>query len=237
MRVNATLLAGATSSPSPLATDTPWASMADGTCVATGDNSSGQCNVSSWSGIEYVAAGMSHTVAMKQDGTCVAVGINDHGESTFRVPLYVDRMPVYRFFNFKKGVHFYTASDDEAQSVIDNLYKIYDFEGVAYELNVANPDNNVPLHRFFNFKKGVHFYTASEAEKNSVIAKLSATYRYEGVAYTVSQTPNFGTPVHRFFNFKNGVHFYTASEAEKNDVIARLSWTYRYEGIGYYIGN
>jgi hypothetical protein len=40
-----------------------------------------------------------------------------------------------------------------------------------------------PVYRFYNFRKGVHFYTASEAEKNNVVATLSSTYRLEGVAF------------------------------------------------------
>ena len=37
--------------------------------------------------------------------------------------------------------------------------------------------------RFFNKKNGSHFYTASAAEKASVIAKLSATYSLDGAAF------------------------------------------------------
>ena len=44
---------------------------ADGTVVAVGDNSYGQCNISSWSGIVQVAAGYEHTVGLKADGTVV----------------------------------------------------------------------------------------------------------------------------------------------------------------------
>jgi hypothetical protein len=46
----------------------------DGTVVATGDNSYGQCDVDSWTGIVQVAAGSYHTVGLKNDGTVVAVG-------------------------------------------------------------------------------------------------------------------------------------------------------------------
>ena len=145
-------------------------------------------------------------------------------------------LPVFRFYNFKAGVHFYTASEAERANVVAKLASTYKYEGVGYSIKTTNPDNNVPLYRFYNFKAGVHFYTASETEKNNVIAKLSSTYKYEGVAYNVSKTPANGTPVYRFYNLKKGVHFYTASAAEKNNVIANLSSIYKYEGVGYYIG-
>ena len=52
----------------------------DGTVVATGDNSDGQCNVSSWSNIIMVGAGNGFTVGLKADGTVVATGWNDFGQ-------------------------------------------------------------------------------------------------------------------------------------------------------------
>ena len=53
---------------------------ADGTVVATGDNSDGQCNVGDWRGIIAVSAGGFHTVGLKSDGTVVAVGDNRKGQ-------------------------------------------------------------------------------------------------------------------------------------------------------------
>jgi V8-like Glu-specific endopeptidase len=143
-------------------------------------------------------------------------------------------MPVYRFYNLRNGVHFYTASEAEKNNVLATLSSTYRLEGVAYYVNTTTSTNGDPLYRFYNAKKGVHFYTASEAEKNRVLATLSSTYRLEGVAYYVSHNPS-GAPVYRFYNFKKGVHFYTASEAEKNNVLATLSSTYRLEGVGFYL--
>ena len=81
---------------------------------------------------------------------------------------------VFRFYNIKNGVHFYTASEAEKDNTLANLSATYKYEGVAYTLNSApGAGNDTPLYRFYNMKTGVHFYTASEAEKNSVIANLS----------------------------------------------------------------
>ena len=52
----------------------------DGTVVAVGNNSHGQLDVGSWSGIVQVAAGVDHTVGLKSDGTVVAVGYNRYGQ-------------------------------------------------------------------------------------------------------------------------------------------------------------
>lgn len=139
---------------------------------------------------------------------------------------------VYRFYNLKNGSHFYTASVAEKNSIVANLAGTYRLEGVAYADNLSNPANSFPLYRFYNFRTGTHFYTASESEKNNVIARMSSTYRLDGVAYYVSITG--GVPVYRFYT-STGTHFYTASEAEKNNVIAKLSGSYRLEGVAFYV--
>jgi hypothetical protein len=145
---------------------------------------------------------------------------------------------VYRFYNMKNGVHFYTASIAERNSVVTNLSGTYKYEGVAYSLNTLSPVNHQPLYRFYNFKKGFHFYTASDSERDSVINNLSGTYRYEGVAYKVS--PTYTTVVHaesavwRFYNKSTGSHFYTYSQVERDNVIATLAGTYKYEGVAFW---
>ena len=141
---------------------------------------------------------------------------------------------VYRFYNPATGVHFYTASEAEKNSVAAKLSSTFAFEGVAYAPDTSAPANNAPLYRFYDFTRGVHFYTASDAEKNRVLATLGSVYRYEGVAFNVSLTPAGGQPVYRFYNFKKGVHFYTASLAERDAVVRLLGYTYRYEGVAYH---
>jgi len=52
----------------------------DGTVVAVGNTDSGQCDVSSWSNIKQVIAGINNTFGLKNDGTAVAVGGNFFGQ-------------------------------------------------------------------------------------------------------------------------------------------------------------
>ena len=52
----------------------------DGTVVAVGDNSCGQCNVNHWTDIVAVTAGDSHTVGLKSDGSVIVVGDNSYGQ-------------------------------------------------------------------------------------------------------------------------------------------------------------
>ena len=48
----------------------------DGTVVACGSNSAGQCNVAKWKDIVKVSCGIDHTVGLKNDGTVLTCGYN-----------------------------------------------------------------------------------------------------------------------------------------------------------------
>lgn len=53
---------------------------ADGTVIATGDNTYGQCDVMDWKNIVAVSAGMNHTVGLKANGKVVAAGYNMYSQ-------------------------------------------------------------------------------------------------------------------------------------------------------------
>lgn len=90
------------------------------------------------------------------------------------------------------------------------------------------------IHRFFNTATGVHFYTASDAEKQEIQTSLPR-FTYEGTAYRVLVGQGvFTVPVYRFYNRISGTHLYTASESEKNTVIQELSDVFRFEGTAWY---
>ena len=52
----------------------------DGTVLACGDDSFGQCEVGRWSRVKAVCAGAYHTAALFEDGTVAAVGRNEEGQ-------------------------------------------------------------------------------------------------------------------------------------------------------------
>ena len=144
-------------------------------------------------------------------------------------------LPVYRFFNRKMISHFYTASGAERDAVIDSLSSTYLYEGISYFVKTNVAGNDHPLYRFLNKLNGTYFYTASESEKNEVLAKLPTQMQLDGVAYKVCATALPGaTPVYRFLNKKNYTHFYTASETERANT-AKATDAYTYEGVGFYL--
>ncbi|MEI8081233.1 MAG: hypothetical protein WCI74_05250 [Actinomycetes bacterium] len=92
----------------------------------------------------------------------------------------------------------------------------------------------LPVYRFYQKKNGSHFYTSDPAERDNVIAKYGAVYKFEGEAYSVNRAnPANNAPLFRFYNKKNGSHFYTASVSERDRVLATLSATYTYDGPAY----
>jgi hypothetical protein len=61
--------------------------------------------------------------------------------------------------------------------------------------------------RFFHKVQGTHFYTASAAERDGVIANYSATYAYEGTGFFTAEAEAGAAPVFRFFHRQSGTHF------------------------------
>jgi len=146
--------------------------------------------------------------------------------------------PVYRFWSDQNQGHFYTASEEEKNYVI-NTYStnIWKYEGIGYKSFNTQETGTVPLYRFWSDQKQGHFYTASEEEKNYVINNYPTNiWRYEGIAFYVYPVDYDGisSTIYRFWSDQNQHHFYTASEDEKNYIIANyLERVWKYEGMAY----
>ena len=101
------------------------------------------------------------------------------------------------------------------------------------------------VHRFYQYEKGFHLYTADTNEIDYVKQKSESrelAYSYEAEKYQVlSDDVDVLTgeeiegvePIYRFFNTGTGAHLYTMNEDEKDYVIDNLS-NYNFEGIKYY---
>jgi len=84
----------------------------------------------------------------------------------------------------------------------------------------------VDMLRLYNPNSGEHFYTASAAEKDTLV---KAGWQYEGLAWKAPEKSN--TPVYRVYNANAGDHHYTISKAEKENLV-KAGW--KDEGIGWY---
>lgn len=102
-----------------------------------------------------------------------------------------DQANVWRFYTPKNDDHFYTTQDAERSRIEqtaqqNNVYR----EGLVfnvYPIVATQPYGTMAIYRIYNTNTGVHIYTASEAEYNSLIAN-SSQYRDEGrVFYLISK--------------------------------------------------
>ena len=139
---------------------------------------------------------------------------------------------IYRFFNQDTGVHFYTASETERDAISAELTS-FEYEGVSY--NSVDPltgSQVVPVYRFLNQGTGVHFYTASEIERDAV--EQLDNFVFEGEAFSAYESEVEGSiPIYRFYNSVTEGHFYTPSATERDLIIDSLP-DFQSEGIAYY---
>jgi hypothetical protein len=140
---------------------------------------------------------------------------------------------IFRFYNVQTGVHFFTASLTERDSVIQNLPQ-FKYEGTAFDVSTGG-SANLEVYRFYNAKTGTHFYTASATERDAVKASLH-DFNFEGTAYKAYTDDGNGThtALYRLYNTETGAHFYTVNEQEVASVVQNLH-QYKYEGIAYYV--
>ena len=91
-----------------------------------------------------------------------------------------ENAPVYRFFNVRHNAFFYTASETEKDLVVrnssdsnrDNVHWPYVFQGAQFK-PAASYSGAVDLYRFYNYRTGHHFFTASESEREFVLEKIA----------------------------------------------------------------
>ncbi len=87
------------------------------------------------------------------------------------------------------------------------------------------------VYRFFNVENGHHFYTASAAERDSVV-NLYDQFQFEGPVYRGAAAGGDLENVYRFYNARTSAHFYTASVQERDYVQQNLH-AFAYEGAVY----
>lgn len=133
-----------------------------------------------------------------------------------------DAEHVYRLYNPTTGEHFYTASVDEGNNLIDAGWS---FEGSAW---IAPKESPLPVYRLIN-EAGGHIYTPDVDEKRVLV---ESGWREEGVAFYArpqSELPNI--PIYRAYCPGNGDHIFCANATEYYSLLS-VGWNS--EGIRFY---
>ena len=128
--------------------------------------------------------------------------------------------PVYRLYNPNSGEHFYTASADERDGLVEAGWT-YEY-GCEFTAPLAGTDDALPVYRFYNPNGNDHHYTMDEAEAEIIKA---AGWRDEGVSfYAYVKNLDKGMPVYRLYNPNDGYHFFTSDLIEARGLI-EVGWS------------
>ena len=142
-----------------------------------------------------------------------------------------DPIPVHRFFQNRRGFHFYTADENEKENIVERSIDgelNYTYENVAYRGLSTNRDaltgetieGALPVYRFFNRDTGSHLYTMDENEKSYIDGNLS-NYSFDGISYYAfeSEPQEIETvPLYRMYNTQSGSHLFTTDSNEFNTI-------------------
>jgi hypothetical protein len=83
------------------------------------------------------------------------------------------------------------------------------------ELTIDGPGTLAPVYRFFNRDTFAHFYTASKAERDHVLATWPQ-FVDEGIAFYALAAPDgSSSPVYRLYNRNTGVHVYPFGDQQR----------------------
>lgn len=97
---------------------------------------------------------------------------------------------VARFLRLDTGEHFFTSDPTERDYILQNMSDNFRLESDSafYVSSTRTSTFSQAVYRFLDTATGGHFFTASDGERDGVMATLPS-YRYEGVAFYVMPTP------------------------------------------------
>ena len=122
-------------------------------------------------------------------------------------------LPVYRFFNLKKGGYYYTISKSTRDSLISKKSETWKYQGTAFYAYAKSKSGTLPVYQFFNLQKGGYYYTISKSTRDSLISNKSEIWKYQGTAfYAYSKNTSVTLPVYRYYNSGNDSYYYMMSK-------------------------
>ena len=132
-----------------------------------------------------------------------------------------DTLFVHRFTSKGSGSYFFTNSTGEVDYILENLSKIYDYDGIKFRCHPELAEGTTPLYRLYNKINGTHFYSALKSDRDWILESLGDYYDDEGVMCYVesAQSPD-SLPAYRIYQSCQGFHWYTSSGSEKKELLA-----------------
>lgn len=114
-----------------------------------------------------------------------------HGAKFRSAHSYPGAVPLYRFYNYRTGHHFFTADDDEVSHVraqTETAGWPFIYEGPRFDVYPDDPNPGSeglerPVHRYYSPTLDRHFFTTSE--KEAARLDVMDEWHYEGVRFWV----------------------------------------------------
>lgn len=150
---------------------------------------------------------------------------------------------MYRVYNQNADVHHFTTNNVEFNALVNNLGITDETDEIpGFAVIKSGTSGVLPLHRMYNQHNGQHYLTASNSERDALLAidPTGHGWVYEGddgAVYSSSQQGS--TELFMLYNDINGEHLYTPSSAERDAVAAIPGNHWHIQtslGFGYAIG-
>ena len=136
-----------------------------------------------------------------------------------------EKTPMYRVYNPNSGEHFYTASEEERDHLINVGWKD---ESIGW---YAPVNGGQDVFRLYNANSGDHHYTLNPEERSELIRM---GWKDEGIGWkSLDETDVNRQPVYRQYNPNEYAcnHNYTTSPTER-ETLVKMGWID--ENIGFY---
>jgi hypothetical protein len=95
-----------------------------------------------------------------------------------------DARPVY-CFQSSNGARLLTLDQSERRKLMDEYTDVWRYEGTAFYAfsEDSRPCTAQPVYRFWSQTTDAHFYTTSQAERDTLVRDYSYVWKYEGIAW------------------------------------------------------
>ncbi|MDS0524077.1 Ig-like domain-containing protein [Clostridium sp. SHJSY1] len=135
-----------------------------------------------------------------------------------------ERIPLYRYYIYSNGAHFYTTDFSELGKGGGN----YLYDGIQCYVYKDNLYGTSPLYRYYNASLDDFYYTTNFDE----LGNGKNGYSYVSIQCYVYRNQVNGTkPLYRYSRYVDGVHFYTTNINE----LGNGNDNYKYDGIACYV--
>lgn len=91
--------------------------------------------------------------------------------------------PAYRFWSNSMQTHFYAESEEIKNLVEEQWADAWDYEKIAFCVELEQVEGTVPMYRFWSESLGKHFYTISETDMQTIKDNWSDIWAFESIVF------------------------------------------------------